>query len=115
MATAMAEMWKSNLGVTVKVEALNRQGFRDRINTNLPEMYWFGWIADVNDPDNFLREIFHSGSQYNYGKFTNSQYDQLVDRAKRSRGPAERQELYIIAERLLCETEAALIPLYHTR
>ena len=115
MATVMAEMWKTNLGVAVKVEALNRQGFRDRINTNLPEMFWFGWVADVNDPDNFMREIFRSSSEYNYGKFANTKYDQLVDRAKRSMNPAERQELYIQAERILCETEAALIPLYHTR
>jgi len=115
MATAMAEMWKSNLGVTVKVEALNRQGFRDRINTNLPEMFWLGWVADVNDPDNFLREIFRSSAEYNYGKFADTKYDQLIDRAKRSMNPAERQELYIEAERILCEMEAALIPLYHTR
>lgn len=115
MATAMAEMWKTNLGVTVKVEAMNRQGFRDRINTNLPEMFWLGWVADVNDPDNFLREIFRSSAEYNYGKFANTEFDQLIDRAKRSMNPAERQELYIEAERILCETEAALMPLYHTR
>jgi ABC-type oligopeptide transport system substrate-binding subunit len=78
-------------------------------------MFWFGWVADVNDPDNFLREIFNSGSQYNHGKFTSSEFDQLVGKAKSSKDPAERQGLYVQAERLLCETEAALIPLYHTR
>jgi ABC-type oligopeptide transport system substrate-binding subunit len=60
-----------------------------------------------------LREIFHSGSQTNYGKFSNSEFDQLVDSAAKSKNPAERQELYIRAERLLCETEAAVIPIYH--
>lgn len=113
MASAMAEMWKTNLGVDVKVEALQPKSFRERINGNLPEMFWLGWAADVNDPDNFLREIFHSGAQYNYGKFANPEFNDLVDRAKRSRDPAERQELYILSERLLTETEAALIPLYH--
>ena len=116
MASAMAKMWQDNLGVAVEVEVI--KGFKDygnRLRTNPPEMYWLGWVADVNDPDNFLREIFHSGSQYNYGYFMNSEFDRLVDRARKSKDPVERQELYIQAERLLCETQAALIPLYHTR
>lgn len=116
MANAMVEMWKNHLGVSVKVEVIQRfNDYGNRLRTNPPEMYWFGWAADYNDPDNFLREIFHSGSQYNYGSFSNSEFDQLVDHAQKSKDPAERQELYIQAERLLCESEAALIPLYHAR
>ncbi len=115
MATAMAEMWKTHLGVTVKVEAMRPPGFGDRLRSNPPEMYWLGWAADYNDPDNFLRGIFRSSSEYNFGKYTNFKFDQLVDRAKNIMNPAERQELYILAERLLCETDAAVIPLYHTR
>lgn len=116
MANAMVEMWKTNLGVTVEVEVIQKfNDYGNRLRADPPEMFWFGWAADYNDPDNFLREIFHSGSQFNYGYFSNSEFDQLVDRAAKSKYPAERQELYIQAERLLCETEAALIPLYHTR
>ena len=115
MATAMAEMWKTHLGVTVNVEAMKPPGFGDRLRSNPPEMYWLGWVADYNDPDNFLRGIFRSSSEYNHGKYTNFKFDQLVDRAKNIMNPAERQELYILAERLLCETDVALIPLYHTR
>ena len=116
MASAMAKMWQDNLMVAVQVEVIKSfNDYGNRLRTNPPEMYWLGWVADVNDPDNFLREIFRSGSQYNYGYFMNSEFDRLVDRAKKSKDPAERQELYIQAERLLCETEAALIPLFHTR
>lgn len=113
MANTMAEMWKTNLGVTVKVQAMQRAAFRDTITNNPPEMIWLGWAADVNDPDNFLRETFHSGSGYNYGKFASPEFDRLVTNASKSKDPAVRQELYIQAERLLSETEAALIPLYH--
>lgn len=114
MANTMAEMWKNNLGVTVKVEAMQPARFRDTINNDPPELIWLGWVADLNDPDNFLREVFHSGGEFNYGKFANPEYDQLVISASKNGDPAVRQELYIQAERLLCETEAALIPLYHT-
>lgn len=115
MATAMAKMWKTTLGVTVQVEAMKPPAFGNRLRTNPPEIYWLGWVADFNDPDNFLKGIFHSSSEFNYGHFTNPEFDALVDRAAKSTNPAERQELYILAERLLNETEAALVPLYHTR
>ena len=114
MASAMARMWKDALGVSVQVEAVRSFGdYGKRISSNPPDMFWLGWAADYNDPDNFLREIFHSGTQYNYGKFSNPEFDRIVDRAAESKDPAQRQMLYIEAERLLCETEAALIPIYH--
>jgi len=115
MANAMVEMWKTYLGVSVKVEVIQKYNdYGNRLRTNPPEMFWYGWAADVNDPDNFLRELFHTGSQYNFGEFSNPDFDKLVDRAAKGRDPAERQELYIQAERILCESEAALVPLYHS-
>lgn len=114
MANAMADMWKTHLGVTVEVQAIQSFGeYNNRLHSNPPDLFWFGWAADYNDPDNFLRELFHSGSKYNNGKFSNQEFDQLVDSANSYGNPARRQDLYIQAEYLLCETEAALIPLYH--
>ena len=115
MATTMAEMWKTHLGVTVEVQALTPPNYGNRIKSSPPEIFWLGWVPEVNDPDDFLRSIFYAKSPYNYGKFASPEFDQLVDRAAKSDNPSERQELYILAERLLCETEAALIPLYHTK
>lgn len=114
MASAMAEMWKTHLGIAVDVQAIQSLSeYNNRLESNTPDLYWFGWAADYNDPDNFLSELFHSGSEYNYGKFSNTEFDKLVDSAARSNDPAERQDLYIQAERLLCETEAALIPIFY--
>lgn len=114
MANAMADMWATHLGVEVDIQIV--QGFHEyyeRLRTDPTELFWFSWAADYNDPDNFLRELFRTGSESNNGGFSNSDFDDLVDRARTTSDPAERQELYIQAERLLCETEAALIPLYH--
>lgn len=113
MAEAMVRMWKENLGVTATFQVLPWGTYRDRIAINPPDIFRLGWAADYNDPDNFLRELFKTGSQYAYGGFSNSDFDLLVERAKNSYDPAQRQELYIQAERILCEQEAAVIPLYH--
>jgi ABC-type oligopeptide transport system substrate-binding subunit len=115
IANAMADMWQTHLGVSVEVQAIQSfSEYNDRLKSNTPDLFWFGWAADYNDPDNFLRELFHSSSEYNHGNFSNAEFDKLVDSAAKSSDPAERQELYIQAERLLCETEAALIPLWHS-
>jgi oligopeptide transport system substrate-binding protein len=110
----MVRMWEQHLGIKVKVEVVEWGTYRDRIASNPPEIFRLSWAADYNDPDNFLREIFSSGSEYNYGSFSNAEFDLLVNRAKNSYNPAQRQELYIQAEQILCETEAALIPIFHS-
>lgn len=110
----MVRMWEQHLGIKVTVEVVNWGAYRERIASNPPEIFRLSWAADYNDPDNFLREIFDSGSEYNYGEFSHSEFDLLVNRAKNSYDPAQRQELYIQAERILCETEAVLIPIFHS-
>jgi ABC-type transport system substrate-binding protein len=115
MANTMAEMWKTHLGVSVRIFVIaNFREYGQRLKPDPPALFWYGWAADYNDPDNFLRVLFHSGAEANVSHFSNTEFDTLVEQAEKLKDPLERQELYINAERLLTETEAALIPLYHT-
>ena len=109
----MVRMWQIYLGVTITLEVVS-EGYFDRVKTDPTEIFFSIWAADYNDPDDFLLENFHTGSQYNYNHFSNLEFDELVDGAAAASDPAVRQELYIQAERILCETEVALIPIYHT-
>lgn len=113
IANKMAVMWQEYLGVKITVEVLERAAYRDRIKSTPPEISYQGWAADYNDPDNFLREIFRSDAGFNFSNLSNSEFDNLVDSAGKSNNPAERQDLYIQAERILCETEVTIIPIYH--
>ena len=114
IANAMADMWQEHLGITVNVVAVGNWGnFLDRLRDDPPEMYRLAWKADYIDPDNFLREVFHSDADSNFGRFSNTEFDQLVESAKLQRTrPEKRQLLYIQAEYILCEEQAAVIPLY---
>jgi ABC-type oligopeptide transport system substrate-binding subunit len=115
MASAMAEMWKTHLGVSVKIFVIATfREYNQRLKPDPPDLFWYGWAADYNDPDNFLRVLFHSDSEANVGHFSNAEYDRLVEQAEKLTDPSARFELYITAERLLTETEAALIPLFHS-
>jgi len=112
MAEAVAGMWRETLGVEVIVEAPTTR-YADRFASNPPGVYRLGWLADFNDPDNFLRDIFGTGSGVNYGGWSNAEFQLLITQAHSVTDPELRQRLYIQAERILCETEAAVIPLFH--
>jgi len=114
MAEAVAGMWREHLGIEVVVEATAAR-LPDRFASNPPDVFRMGWAADNNDPDNFLYEVFRTGSSYNYGGWQDSSFLDLVTRAHTSSDPELRQQLYVEAERILCESEAAVIPLFHTR
>jgi len=114
VANAIVAMWQENLNVNVKVEVVdNWQAYLDLLGRDAPTIYRMGWVADYNDPDNFLKAVFHSRSENNRGHFSNGEFDGLIEQAAASSDPAARQGLYIQAERILCEYQAAVIPLYY--
>jgi oligopeptide transport system substrate-binding protein len=113
IAETMVDMWRQYLGVNVKVESLDSETYFERIASDPTEIFRAIFYTGNNDPSDFL-SIFHTGAKANLGGFSSPEFDQLIELAEKSDDPAERQELYIQAERILCETEAAVIPIYHT-
>lgn len=109
---AVIHMWMDILNIQVDVEYIQWEVYTETIYNNHPPIFRFGWLADINDPENFM-QIYRNDSEFNHSGFSNPRYDQLVDRALQTTNPAERQELYIEAERILCEEETVIIPLYH--
>ena len=112
IAKTMVDMWHEYLGVNVKVESLDSKAYFSRIGTNPTEIFRAIFYTGNNDPDDFLSN-FQTGAKANLGGFSNSGFDQLVESAAKSNDPAERQALYLQAERILCETETAILPVYH--
>jgi oligopeptide transport system substrate-binding protein len=110
---AITDMWQQNLGVKVTFQVLEIGAYFNRIDSDPTELFRLISIAENNDPSDFL-ETFKTGAEYNYGGFSNSEFDKLINLATESNDPAKRQELYIQAERVLCETEAAIIPIYYS-
>ncbi len=116
IAEAIADSWRKTLGVEVIVSATAEKN-EDRFSNNPPDFYRLSWAADYNDPDNFLRDLLLNSEtymgEYNYGKFNNADFANLVEQARNEKDPATRQTLYIQAEQILTEQEAAIIPLYY--
>jgi oligopeptide transport system substrate-binding protein len=70
-----------------------------------------GWIADYNDAQNYLYLSQTSTRQQNYARFSNPEYDRLMDEASLTADVAKRAALLEQAEGILLE-EMPVIPIY---
>ena len=60
-----------------------------------------------------MLEVFHSTKSDNPIKWSNAEFDQIVEQAAAESDPAKRKELYFKAEQILCVDEAGIIPIYY--
>ncbi|MBQ1357957.1 MAG: hypothetical protein IIY63_01910 [Oscillospiraceae bacterium] len=113
IAEALVEMWRVNLGITIKAENLEGTVRRDRKNSGDYYMSLDGWTTDYLDPYSFM-EIETTGNIYNQGRVSNAEYDRLVAIAASSNDQAERQQAMEEAEKVLITDIMGLIPLYNS-
>ena len=104
-------MWKRNLGVLVRLENIEWKVYLKRLQNDPYPVFRDGWGADYPDPDNFMK-LFTSNSGNNHTRWKNSRYDQLLNQAAEEMKDDKRRRLYDEAQRLLCETEVAIVPLF---
>ncbi|MBK6429667.1 peptide ABC transporter substrate-binding protein [Candidatus Amarolinea dominans] len=119
IAEAIQQMWKTNLGVDIKVTNQEWKVFlktiRDPIGT--PQIYRLGWCQDYPDANNFTREVFIKGGSANPTEggginWQNDTFQEIVLKAAVEADPAKRLELYAQAEDILVNTDAAIAPIY---
>ncbi|MBT6601819.1 MAG: peptide ABC transporter substrate-binding protein [Nitrospina sp.] len=103
--------WKEHLKINIQLESLEWKVFLNRLQFDPPQIFRLGWGADFPDPDNFMN-LFISTSGNNRLRWNNPRYDKLVSLGATLVDPAKRQRVYDEAQRILTETEAAMIPLF---
>ena len=110
IAIALAAMWKK---VNVSVELVNSE-FKVQLNNmrigNF-QMGRAGWIADYNDAQSYLFLSQTSTKQQNYSRFSNPEYDRLMDEASLTGDARKRAALLEQAEGILLE-ELPVMPIY---
>ncbi len=75
-------------------------------------LFDLSWVADIPDPDTFLRALFYSTSSTNYFRYSNASVDSLLDVARGADDPTLRQSAYERAEELILR-EAPFVPLHN--
>jgi oligopeptide transport system substrate-binding protein len=107
---ALVYQWKQNLGVTVQIRELDPQIYYNELSQEVDQMYSTGWIADYPYPQDFLDILFSSGSSYNYGGYSNPQFDSLIKQANAESDQTKAFALYQQAEQLMVN-DAACLPI----
>jgi ABC-type oligopeptide transport system substrate-binding subunit len=110
IAVALAAMWKK---FNVSVELVNAE-FKVHLNNMRVgnfQMGREGWIVDYNDAQGYLFLLQTSTKQQNFARFSNPEYDRLMDEASFTADPRKRAGLLEQAEGILLE-ELPVIPIY---
>jgi oligopeptide transport system substrate-binding protein len=108
---AIKRMWQDNLGVVVNLEAMEVRSFRERLKTQKYTTARASWIGDYRDPTTFL-DKYRTGGGNNDSKWSNAEYDALLNQAAGERDEAARMVLLRRAEAILL-AEQPILPLYH--
>ena len=107
----------AEIGVKVRVEVSPPSTHRQMVATSKLTFFRGSWIADYADAENYLA-LFYSKNFCpdgpNYTHFTNTEFDNLYEKASQETNDSMRYELYIKMDELIIQ-EAAIVPLYYDR
>ena len=109
VAIAVAQMWK-DIGVQTTLENQEWKTFLDTKNAGNFDVARAGWVGDYNEASTML-DLNTSDHGSNSGKYSNKEYDELMDRSRTVSSDEERAQLYKDAEELLAE-DMPVAPVY---
>ena len=105
---SLVYQWQQNLGVNVQVRELDPEVYYSDLSQEVDQMYSTGWIADYPYPQDFLDILFSTGSTYNYGGYSNPQFDALIQQANGESDQTKAFTIYQQAEQLMINDGACL-------
>lgn len=111
IAEYVQQQWETNLNVDIKIENTEWKTVLARGKEQDFQIMRLGWIGDYQDPNTFL-ELFYSFSGQNYGKYANTQFDDLVKEASTLPDSPARTAKLKEAETLFIEQDQGIIPIY---
>lgn len=112
VAVAVLNMWH-RLGVDAALE-----NSEVKVHYNLLEQGDFdigraGWIADYDDAQSFLLMFQSRAGTQNYGRYSNPDYDRIMESAAVTLDPRVRSDLLHRAEQMVLDDAAAIPIMYY--
>ncbi|WP_294641007.1 peptide ABC transporter substrate-binding protein [uncultured Aureimonas sp.] len=114
VATAIADMWRTQFGANVTLQnsdvASHYAYLQEGGTFNVARA---GWVADYADAENFLALTTTGNKTFNYSKWSNPEYDRLMAASYEEKDPAKRAEILHQAETLILK-EQPIVPLLNS-
>jgi len=111
IAEAIQAMWRTNLGVDLRLENQEWAVYLSMTEAKNFELARGGWIADYVHPNSLL-EIWESRNGNNHSNWANPEYDRLYQEALAASSEEARYEIYQRMDQILVN-EVPLVPIYH--
>ena len=72
----------AKIGIQLNIRATQYNRFREKVRTGNAQMFFWGWLADYPDPENFLFLLYGPNGKVKYGgenaaNYSNPEYDKL--------------------------------------
>lgn len=112
VAQTVQKQWESALGIKVSLQPLESKVFSQSLKEGRLQIAIGSWIADFNDPINFLEVFKYEKSSTNNTGWEDPKFIDLLDRATVCKDQGERWQLMGKAEEILIE-QMPLIPIFH--
>ncbi|MBI3236299.1 MAG: peptide ABC transporter substrate-binding protein [Chlamydiales bacterium] len=112
IAQVLQAQWQKTLGIQVDLEPLESKVYYDRLSKRDYQLAIGSWIADFEDPINFLEIFKYKNGGSNNTFWENPEYTSLLDQAVSALDPLQRKGLLARSEAILIE-EMPIIPLFH--
>ncbi len=115
MAELIQADW-AKIGVKAKLVTFEWGEYKKRSKTGEQQAIMFGWSGDNGDPDNFFATILGCDAVKgggNIARFCNKDFEDLIQKAKRTSDQAERTKLYEKAQ-VIFKEEAPWVTLAHS-
>ncbi len=111
IAVAVASMWKQ-LGVEAELFNTEVKVHYNDLQGGDFQVARAGWIADYNDPQNFLYLLQQSTGPLNYGQYDNPEFESLMQQAAQTADLNARANLLGEAEAIAMDDQP-VIPIYY--
>ncbi|MBK8915754.1 MAG: peptide ABC transporter substrate-binding protein [Phycisphaerales bacterium] len=111
VAESVQSMWERVLKIPVALRVQEAKVLSSEVRNLRYDVVRSDWYGDYMDPGTFL-DMFSTGNGQNRTGWSHPRYDELIAAAAEERDDERRYALFAEAERILCEEQAPIIPLF---
>lgn len=105
------------VGIDARFDAVPEDDYGQLLQENC-QLCRFNWVADYPTYDNFLQPMFFSGAigaGPNFGRYSNPEFDRLLQEAIATIDDEERAEKFQQAESILVNDDIGVLPIFQSR
>lgn len=113
LAQSIQDQWLQGLGINVQLEPLDPKIYTDRLSKGSYDLAYGDWVADFDDPINFLEVFKTKIISTNHTGWESPNYFKAIETSYLQSNPKERTESLQACEKELIE-DMPVIPLFQT-